>query len=252
MTLSVDGVELVELQEIKPNAPIIICGMPDVGLVGIIAVSHIIKELNMKEVGYIDSDLFPPLVVFHQGEPKYPIRIYQKDDLFAIFSETALPPESLYPLSKVIVKWSKDKGQSTLVSIGGIGVPNRIDLDVPKIYGASTSEAMRENVKKFGIPIMEEGFLVGPYALIAKLSKTANVTNLLLLAEAYPQYPDPGAAATVIEKLKNFFNIPVETKTLLERSEEIRLNARELMRKTTENMQKMGKSQEYELPLMYV
>ncbi len=44
----------------------------------------------------------------------------------------------------------------------------------------------------------------------------------------------------------------VGVKSLTERSEEIRMNARELMRKTTENMQKMGKSQEYELPMMYL
>jgi uncharacterized protein len=252
LVYSIDGISLYETEKVKAENPIIICGMPDVGLVGIIGVSHIIKELKMNEIGYIDSDLFPPVVVFHNGEPKYPARIYEKDNMIALFSETALSPESLYPLSKTIVTWAKDKNASLLVSMGGIGVPNRIDLDKPKVYGASNSLKLRELVAKMEVPVMEEGFLVGPYALIAKISKSMKVPNLLLMAESYPQYPDPGAAATVIETLKKFMPIQVDVKTLLERSEEIRMNARELMRKTTENMQKMGKSQEYELPLMYV
>ncbi len=243
---------LYETEKIDSTNPIILCGLPDVGLVGIIAVSHIIKETGMVEVGYIDSDLFPPVVVFHHGEPKYPIRIFQKGNLIALFTETALSPESLSPLSKLIVKWAKGKGASLLVSIGGIGVPNRIDLESPKVYGAATSVQIRDSITKLGIPLMEEGFLVGPYALVSKQAKVEFVPNLLLLAESFPQYPDPGAAANVISELKKFAPIDVGIKSLADRSEEIRMNARELMRKTTENMQKMGKSQEYELPMMYL
>jgi uncharacterized protein len=87
---------------------------------------------------------------------------------------------------------------------------------------------------------------------MAKFSIHQNLPNLLLMAESYPQYPDPGAAASVISALNKFVPINVDVKALIERSEEIRLNARELMRKTAENLKKMGKSQEYELPLMYV
>jgi uncharacterized protein len=99
---------------------------------------------------------------------------------------------------------------------------------------------------------MEEGFLVGPYALISKQAKIEGVPNLLLMAESYPQYPDPGAAANAISELMKFAPIKIDVKSLTSRSEEIRLSARELMRKTTENMQKMGKSQEYEPPMMYL
>ncbi|MGQ9759602.1 MAG: proteasome assembly chaperone family protein [Candidatus Methanomethylicaceae archaeon] len=252
MIFTIDGVSIIETTEIKSKNLVIICGLPDVGLVGIIAVSHIIKGLEMKEVAHIDSDIFPPIIVFHQGIPTYPLRIYQKDDLLALFSETALSPESIYPLAKVLVGWAKEKNASLLVSLGGIGIPNRIDIETPKVYGASNMVYIRENIKKFEIPVMEEGFLVGPYALMAKFSIHQNLPNLLLMAESYPQYPDPGAAASVINALNKFVPINLDVKPLIERSEEIRLNARELMRKTSENLKKMGKSQEYELPLMYV
>jgi len=250
--LKPNEVSIYELEMIEGENLSLLCGLPDVGLVGIISVSHIIKELGMKEVGYIDSELFPPLVVFHQGEPTYPIRIFRKGNLLAVFSETALPPESLYHLARLIVNWSKEKKLSMVVSLGGIGVPNRIDIDEPKVYGASSSQKLRDMILKNGISLMEEGFLVGPYGLIAKHSKSLGVPNLILLAESFPNYPDPGAAASALEALKKFVPISVDIKSLKDRSDEIRMNARELMRKTAENMQRMGKSQEYELPLMYV
>ena len=73
----------------------------------------------------------------------------------------------------------------------------------------------------------------------------------MLLAQAFPQYPDPGAAAAVIDALNRIYGLNVNTKVLEERSEEIRIKARELMRRTYDTMKQMGKSQEYELPLMY-
>lgn len=247
-----EEISIIEMTPIEVEKPIIICGLPDVGLVGVIAVSHIVKSLNMEEVAYIDSELFPPIVVFHKGTPTYPLRIYRKENILALFSEIALTPESIFPLAKSIVNWSKEKQASLLVSLGGVGVPNRLDIEVPKVYGASNMDYIRDNMKKLEIPIMEEGFLVGPYALIAKYSLQEKIPNLVLLAEAYPNYPDPGAAASVILALNKFVSLNVEVKSLMEKSEEIRLSARELMRRTAENLKKMNKSQEYELPLMYV
>ncbi|MCS7098180.1 MAG: proteasome assembly chaperone family protein [Candidatus Methanomethyliaceae archaeon] len=250
--MSLEEISIIETTDIKVENPVIICGLPDVGLVGVIAVSHIIKSLDMEEVAYIDSEIFPPIVVFHRGTPTYPLRIYQKRNMLAIFSEIALTPESIHPLAKSIVNWSKEKKTSMLVSLGGVGVPNRLDIEIPKVYGASNMEYIRDNLKKMEILIMEEGFLVGPYALIAKYSLQERIPNLVLLAESYPNYPDPGAAASVITALNKFVTLNVDVKSLMDRSEEIRLSARELMRKTAENLKKMGKSQEYELPLMYV
>jgi len=245
-------ISIIESVEIKADNPVVICGLPDVGLVGIIAASHIINQLKMDEVGYIDSELFPPVIVFHQGKPSYPLRIYRKDNLLVVFSETALTPESAQPLVKAILDWAREKKASLLVSLGGMGMPNRIDIDTPKVYGASSDSAIRDRIKSNGILLMEEGFLVGPYAIVAKLAMNKGPPDLLLMAESYQQYPDPGAAAAAIESLKKFIPLELDTKSLIARSEEIRLKARELMRKTSESIEKMGKSQEYELPMMYV
>ncbi|MFX0197471.1 MAG: PAC2 family protein, partial [Candidatus Hodarchaeota archaeon] len=45
-------------------------GLPEIGLVGTISAMQLIKSLDMEEVGYMKSELFPPLVIFHGGQPK--------------------------------------------------------------------------------------------------------------------------------------------------------------------------------------
>jgi uncharacterized protein len=82
----------VIIEEIRPIKKIKHCliGVPGIGLVGVIASSYIARTLNMKEVGYLESDLFPPIIVVHKGNPKPPIRIYNSDDLAIITAEIPL------------------------------------------------------------------------------------------------------------------------------------------------------------------
>jgi uncharacterized protein len=78
-----------------------------------------------------------------------------------------------------------------------------------------------------------------------------NLQNIVLLAQSHYQYPDPGAAAAVINSLNKLLDISVDVQKLLSQAEEIRLKTRELMQRTAKSLQGMEKSQELELPAMY-
>ncbi len=73
---NVTDIRIVETTPIKGNASYVLVGVPDAGLVGSIAVTYIVESLSMEEVGYIDSELFPPAVTVRNGEIKNPVRIY--------------------------------------------------------------------------------------------------------------------------------------------------------------------------------
>jgi len=53
-----EEVKIIERKEISRGA-VMLFGFPDVGLVGVIAASHLISELNLTEVAYMDSRLLP-------------------------------------------------------------------------------------------------------------------------------------------------------------------------------------------------
>jgi uncharacterized protein len=72
---------------------------------------------------------------------------------------------------------------------------------------------------------------------------------IALLAQSFYNYPDPEAAAMVLKELSHIFEIKVGISKLLEKGEEIRLKARDIMKRTQQEMNRMKKSQEYDLPL---
>ena len=66
-------------------------------------------------------------------------------------------------------------------------------------------------------------------------------------AESGRRYPQ--AAAVALKELSKISDIKVDISKLLERGEEIRLKARDIMKRTQQEMKRMQKSQEYDLPL---
>jgi uncharacterized protein len=243
---------IVELVPIKVKNPKIIVGIPDVGLVGLIAVGHLIHSLGMNEIGYFESEALPPVIILHNGDPKAPIRLYNKNDIILIISEIPLSSQIIYPLAKSIVRLAKQNEAKILINLSGLAVPNRLEIDKPKVYGIATTEEAKKMLKSADIPFYNEGIMIGAYALILKESINQKVSNITLLAESHYQFPDPAASAYLIETLKKLIKIDVDVKPLLEQAEEIRIKARELMRRTRESMESMQKYREKELPGIYV
>ena len=62
-----DGFRMVEIGSI-PKKAVMINGLPDVGLVGLLAASQIISSLRLEEVGSLESELLPPMIVLHGGK----------------------------------------------------------------------------------------------------------------------------------------------------------------------------------------
>jgi len=75
---------------------------------------------------------------------------------------------------------------------------------------------------------------------------------MAILAQSYPNYPDPGAAASVINVVNKIIGLNVNVSDLLDKAEEIKIKLRDLMRRTSLEMQKAQKGREYELPPLYV
>ena len=119
-----DGFQILETAAIPTNS-ILIIGLPDVGLVGLLAASHIITTLRLEEVGSIESDSLPPMIVLHGGVPKSPIRIFARNSIAVVISETTIPSSLLRPLANSLVDFGKRKKIELMLSLGGMAVANR-------------------------------------------------------------------------------------------------------------------------------
>jgi uncharacterized protein len=243
--------ELVKIIEKKPipSEATMVIGLPDVGLVGLIATSYLITELNLKEIAYMDSDLLPPVVVLHKGLPHAPLRIYGNQNLIAVISELAVPVPAIYSVIREIVDWGQTKKVKSIVSMGGIPVENRQKITNPKVFGVASNQELLDMLNNGGLSILNEGYIVGPQALSMRYSISKKVPAIAILAQSFYNYPDPEAAAMVLKEFSRIFEIKVDISKLREKGEEIRLKARDMMKRTQQEMKRMKKSQEYDLPL---
>ncbi|MBE0520445.1 proteasome assembly chaperone family protein [Candidatus Bathyarchaeota archaeon] len=245
-----EEVKITERKEISRGA-VMLFGFPDVGLVGVIAASHLISELNLSEVAYMDSRLLPPLIVLHEGLPHSPIRVFGNHDVLLAVSETAVSADTIYPIMHALIDWGRSKDVKKMISMSGIPVQDRQDVKQLKVFAAASNPEILKAVKDKGVQVLKEGYMVGPQAIMMQYCAKTDVPAVTLLAQCFFNYPDPEAAAELLKELSKIAEIKVDVSKLLEKGEEIRLRARDVMRRTQREMSKMKKTQEYDIP-MYV
>jgi len=224
-------------------------GFPDVGLVGVIAASHLIEEMNLTEVAYLDSVLLPPLIVLHEGLPHSPIRIFGNNNMLLAVSETPLAAEIIYPVMYALIDWGRSKNVKMMISLSGIPVQDRQDVTELKVFAAGSNPEMLKMAENKGVEILGEGYMVGPQAVMLQQCAKLDFPALILLAQCFYNYPDPEAAAEVLKSLEKVTGIKTDIAKLLEKGEEIRLKARDVMKRTQQEMSGMKKGQEYDIPL---
>jgi len=246
-----EEVKIIEKKQAL-SGTVMLFGFPDVGLVGVIAASHLISEFkDLDEVAFMDSNLLPPMIVLHEGLPHSPIRIFGNKEILLAVSETPISADVIYPIMKALIDWGKSKKVKTMISLSGIPIQERQDAKELKIFAAASSPEMLKMAQDKGIEILKEGYMVGPQAIMLQRCANIGLPALTLLAQCFLNYPDPEAAAEVLKGLTNITGVKVDVSKLLEKGEEIRLRARDVMRRTQQEMSKMKKTQEYDIP-MYV
>jgi len=244
-----DGFRIDETGAV-PKKAVMINGLPDVGLVGLLAASHLISSLRLEEVGSIESDELPPMIVLHGGLPKAPIRVFANHSLIVVISETAIPATLLRPLADSLVSWAQAKEVRLMLSLGGMAVANRQAIDSPKVFAALSAKSVESRLNG-AAEVLEEGYIVGAYGLILRKCAQTSLPAITLLTQSYYNYPDPEAAAAALGVVNRILGLKVDVSELLRRGEEIRLRSKDMMHRTQEEMVKMNKSHEYDLPPLY-
>ena len=224
--------EIYEVGKNKLKNPTIFVGFVGAGLVGTIAVDHMINELDMKEVGFLRSKHLPPSTVFMQGRLRHPFRIYSNSDgsICAIICEIVISQEGIYNIAMAILDWAEKKGSTEIIVLDGVADKKH---DGNAFFAAEVDlcRVMEEN----DIQMVPQGFITGISGGILNECLIRKIRGITLLVKADELTPDPVAAATIIDAINRVYDTEINTKNLKKQKEQMSTDLKELSDKYSEH-----------------
>jgi len=224
--------EIYETGKNNLNNPTIFVGFVGAGLVGTIAIDHMINELNMKEVGFLRSKHLPPSTVFMQGRLRHPFRIYSNDDgsVCAIICEIIISKDGIYNIAMAILEWAEKKGSNEIIVLDGVADSKH---DGEAFFAAEVD--MCRIMEEKDIKMIPQGFITGISGGILNECLIRKIRGVTLLVKADEMMPDPVAAATIIEAVNRLYEIGIDTKNLKKQRKQMSADLKELSDKYSEH-----------------
>lgn len=203
---------------------VILEGSPELGLIGNILGWLLVDQLKMKQIGFVDSKDFPPLAVLYNGVSLHPFRIYSAENIVLFLSDFIIPPKVAYDMANGIVSWAEKNNAKEIITFNSVVVREKTG----QIAAAANTQEAVKDLADMGVPIMPFGNINGLSGTLMTKSMIKGILSTCLFAEVLNQYPDPRAAATIVETLNKKLGINIQTESLLKEAEEIESRLKEL------------------------
>lgn len=223
-------------ESLAPTDPVLVEGLPGVGLVGKIATDHLVEVFDMGYYASVDCEELPRLATYEADSTdiRPPVRIYADPDraLLALQSDIPISPSSAPSFTECVTSWLAEAGARPVFLSG---LPSEKDTDVPSMWGVATGGAA-EWLDGAGISAPNErGLVSGPTGALLSEAGHADLDAAGLVVESSERFPDPEAARVLITKgIGPLADVEVDTSTLVDRAEEIQQAKEELAKRMKE------------------
>jgi len=204
----------------KLKNPILIEGLPGIGLVANIAVAFLIKKLEAKVLGEIRSTAFPDVAVSDEGTVKPPFcRLYyhrgreeKERDLILLYGNTqALTRRGQYELCSAILDISEKFGCRYVITLGGYR-PGK-EVKRPNLYYAASNAETAKTAASLGAEILS-GQIYGVAGLLIGLAALRGMKGFCLLAETSGDRLDVKAAREVLRAISGILGLSLDLEEL--------------------------------------
>ena len=211
---------IVETQKVKTKKPVVFIGFQSPGLIGVMAVSHIIGSLRMEEVGYLKSKYIPriKLIAGSMSKTVNPFRIYanSEGDVLALVNDSPTGLTGLTPLfngiGKTLVDWFHRKNARLIVTLGSI--PKQKKMKSELVAYTMDAEKLKE-LEKFGIKQLQQGFIGGLFVSIVDECTERGIPWLMLFASTSKLGEmDIEGVSMLLDSLNKAMGLDIETESL--------------------------------------
>ncbi|MBU0636409.1 PAC2 family protein [Candidatus Micrarchaeota archaeon] len=236
--------------------PILLTGLPGIGLVGKICVDYLLKQFKHEIIAVIISDAFPPSV-HTQNALIQPIQdeiVYCKikDQDFLFLAGPVQPHLDVrfggsmehYEFAESILVTVKKMGVKQIFTLAGINIGEQRLTVEPKVIVSATNQKLVNQFKKDGaFTAKHDGLISGAAGLLLGLGKEQGIEGACLMGETNPSlvYGDHGAAKKVLELLSKHFDWKVNMQAIDKESQGIEKAFTQLAKQLEEQHQHSDK-----------
>ncbi len=231
----------IVVDKVDVKNPLLFTSFPGIGLVGTIASAHFISELDLEQIGIIESKALPPIASLMEGVILPPIRIYQslEFEFVLIHSDVPILPYATYDTSQKIVDWAREINARRIFSLAGVATLE----DKRRVFGAATSKELLDEIKDY-VEIFRSGTISGIVGCILNECVARKFPGFVLLGETLGFNPDPKAAAELINVLNRMFGWNVNIDKLIKEAEMIEAQMQKLAEEARMHEEKMIRKEE--------
>ncbi|MHC1604679.1 MAG: proteasome assembly chaperone family protein [Candidatus Methanofastidiosia archaeon] len=235
-------IEIVLKKDIEFKEAIAVEGFPGVGLVGHIAATYLVSALKVPEIGYIRTDMLPPISMILNGKVIPPVRIYGKEDIVVFVSDLAFPEEKTFYMAEKLGEFMEHNDIVKSISLAGIGT----GASTENVFGVGSNKDVIKQLKELGIDILPMGSISGGSGALLLECLRKDIPSLALLAETFGNRPDPRAASEMLKRISKLIDKKIDVKPLIEEAKRIEANLKALSR----DVEKQTKKEKFDTMYM--
>jgi uncharacterized protein len=219
------------------NEKMLIVAFPSAGLVGAFAVSYLTAQLGMKDIGGLEFTKISPSYAIRDGEIYGPVRIYNKDNLYAILSNIPLNPAHTYDLIIKSMEFAKNNDIKKIIIPRGLEAYENQKND-PMSYGVVVNKKFESLLEEYNLPNIQGAMILGVDASVISALKNSEIPCVVLYTTCRMMFPDDDAIIKSIKTLSDIIKVKVETEKFEEQLEKISKENEKLIAETKNYFEK--------------
>lgn len=203
------------VNKMKFKNPILVEGLPGIGLVGKIAAKHLAKELKAKRIAEIYSPHFPHQVIMKKDGTIRMLRNvvygYKKgkvEILILIGDVQAVTSDAQFEVTNKMLDYFESLNVKEIITLGGYGKGTTVDKI--KILGSVTHKELIKKYEKKGVIFGEaKGTIIGAAGMLLGIGKLRKFNGICLMGETHGAFVDYNSSKELLKVLCDILEVKI-------------------------------------------
>jgi len=209
------SVEIVELSEIPVKKRTVVTGFAGAGFIGNTALMYAARSKGYRQVGHLQGDVMPPMMILSEGRPAHSFRVYTDapDENMFLVTESMVQGDHAWAIGRALMGWLKEKGLKEILSLEGFPFAQK------GLYGFTTGA---RNLQAVGVQPISDGAVSGVNAALLDEAIRGGVDwTTVYIPTRLIGGVDYQGAVDAVQALNTILGLGVDTEQLRTTSEAI-------------------------------